>query len=231
MIHRFFVLFVLFYYRNVWSLSDPSPPPPPTTIDGDMKSQSVILLNTIPSTIPTNIIAKFLIATFLFIGLSVFLFSQLIRYIIFLPHHIPLNYNGNRKIRTHTFLNSFATIHILSFLFAYGILIIDLNLHEVIICALFSTNGLPSLNIPCFEIAKIHSYHLSCLAFFASSYSPWGDLCCIFILSLSICLRFRKIPAWYLFLILLISHDIETNPGPNIHGNDFELEPQFSWQK
>ena len=67
------------------------------------------------------------------------------------------------------------------------------------------------------------------MSFFASSFSPSCHLCCIFVLSMSLhsalYLHFHKIPSWVLVLILLISHDIETNPGPQgfLNGNDLSF--------
>ena len=136
-------------------------------------------------------------------------FSSHCSYISF---HIPLNFV---KIKTHPTKiknNSFDFIILL-----LSIIVLEsFERREIIFFCLTLDLKLPQINLLYFsKLFKNISFDINSIALLASSYSPSSHLCCLFILSLSFCRKFQNITHWFLFLLLLISNDIEKNPGPH----------------
>ena len=68
---------------------------------------------------------------------------------------------------------------------------------------------------------KPQSFNANTVVFLAASCSQITHTLCIFVLTLFFSHHFRKPTSWYLALILLLSHDIETNPGPHSFNDNY----------
>ena len=74
----------------------------------------------------------------------------------------------------------------------------------------------PSINLQWLSRSlKVHTFNANSVVFLATSFSQATHILCIFVLTLFYTRHFRKITLWYFALILLLSADIEKNPGPN----------------
>ena len=189
-------------------------PPAPTTLPSLMKptNQNVEHMVIDPRIISTQSLMKLLLLIFLFILSVCYLLTFTLECFCFVPYCIPLNIFSRKKHNPHM-----TTYNVL-----YHLLLLSLTIlaspksHDILITILAASCDLPSVDALWISRSiRKYSFDISSIAFFASSYSPVGHICCIFILSLSFGLRSKKIPSWFLILILLLSNDIELNPGPS----------------
>ena len=196
------------YFANVPSIPTPHP---------SSRAPSLKTTNPKNFNVSNEFFAKIILTTSFIILINCYLLNSLCNTSCFVPFNIPIN-TICRKIQ-HP-IDIFVPLNILTAWLSI-ILLESMKPNELL---LFSLNvikiDLPFINV--YHISrsiKKYSFDLSSLAFFASSYSWTGHICCIFILSLSFCLKSKKVPIWFLTLLLLLSNDIERNPGPTHPGN------------
>ena len=69
-------------------------------------------------------------------------------------------------------------------------------------------------------LTGVHPFLFS-LCQLASAVCPASHAVCLFITFITCTLITRKVPLWVTFLLILLSNDIEMNPGPSYHENFF----------
>ena len=69
-------------------------------------------------------------------------------------------------------------------------------------------------------LTGVHPFLFS-LCQLASAVCPTSHVVCLFITFITCTLITRKVPLWVTFLLILLSNDIEMNPGPPYHENFF----------
>ena len=207
MMREFFVLFLLMFIVNVWSTTlTPSPPPR-------------VKYNSTSSSLDFGVLVsvRLLILSVVIVFTNIHLMTHVSQCLHFVSYNHPLNIVSYKK---QIQKRRYPLVHALPCLFVFM-----LDLHEyqnILPCVLYFFDGstFPLVRIQRLAAAaKVCSFDATLVVFLASSFSHTTHILCIFVVTLSYTHHFRKPTLWYLMLILTLSHDIETHPGPYAHNN------------
>ena len=183
--------------------------PSPST-SSSIPSPKFKLENNSPPMVNSTHITKMLLLVLIVNLTNLFFLISFSSQCSYIPYHTPLNFGRIKTYSTESNLSDFI-------IFSLPIIFLEsFEWIEIIFFCLTLDLKFPTINLLHFcKSVKNISFGITSIALFASSYSPSSHMCCLFILSLSFCRKFKNVTPWFLFLLLLISNDIERNPGPH----------------